>query len=215
MLPVCAVVVLMSVLDHPLGCIAATNEQSTRAALAIRDHVPAYQKYGTRLFTEKTLHDAYDEAVYLVESEYGHEHAELAPELTRLLERHASVDLFLLAHGNNYSDQLELVPSHLRHKLRLVYNTGCAGAGHADRWLQAGATTYLGHEADRSISPLFYLYFLRRWARGESLEAAVRSANERAGQRLSWLGLSEPAYQATATVFGQESLWIGSTPESR
>jgi hypothetical protein len=149
-----------------------------RAAIAIRDRVPPFQKWGSRAFTATQLERFYAEAAYFTEAgdRRGCQEAFIA-SLRSLLSRYDAVDVFLLAHGNRYvlwCDQLE---PNLLAKLRLVYNTGCGNADQDRQWLDLGARTYIGHPGI-SESPVFYFFFLRRWLRGVEAGEALAEANE-------------------------------------
>ena len=210
--PVLAVLALGIVVvaaDHPVMQRRAPAEGRTRAAVAIRDHVIPFQKWGTRLFTVPLLEEGYDRVYYMTQAHRGDRRAELAAALTDALTKHDEVDLFLLAHGNRFVDWVEEVDPALRQRLRLVYNTGCAGGWQAPEWLRTGADVYVGHNADQSLSPAFYFYFLRRWVRGWSLDEAVRAGNQAAAQRLDWFGVGDERLDATATISGSSSLWLG------
>jgi hypothetical protein len=96
--------------------------------------------------------------------------------LNEALERYPVVDLFLLAHGNEFIRWVAEVPPPRRSRIRLVYNTGCRDLGQGPAWLNLGVKAYVGHPGD-SASPVFYFYFLRRWTRGATLGGAVEESN--------------------------------------
>jgi hypothetical protein len=195
--------------DRPLARRRDPGRARTRAAVALRDHVIPFQKWGTKLFTLPLLEEAYDDVVYLTQDRPGDKRAELVAALGRALSEHDDVDLFLLAHGNRFVDWVEAIDPALRAKLRLVYNTGCSGAWQADDWRAAGADVYVGHAAPQSMSPAFYFYFLRRWARGWTLDEAVGAANRDAAERLGWLGMAGGPFDASAEIFGPPEVWLG------
>lgn len=213
--PLAAILFVCWFADRPVGVARDIDidDGGSRAALAVRDRVSHLEELGTRLYTVPSLDDAYDEAAYLVEDNPNH-YREYIDTLTDLLERYDTVDLFILAHGNLYYSWTYEIPPELRHKLRLVYNTGCSGAYQADVWLDVGATTYVGHPATHSMSPWFYFYFLRRWTKGYDLADAVESANARAESRVSWIGFGGEKYLPTAYIFGESNLWIGRSSRS-
>jgi hypothetical protein len=196
--------------DRPLGRRSAPEAGRTRAAVAIRDHVIPFQKWGTKLFTLPLLEEGYDDVFYFTQEFPGDRRTELATALTRALTEHDDVDLFLLAHGNRMVDWARGIDPALLGKLRLVYNTGCGGAIQAEEWLGLGADTYVGHRAVRSVSPAFYFYFLRRWVRGWPLEEAVGDANDASARRLGWFGVAGGDYDASAVIVGKSDLWLGS-----
>jgi len=202
-----AIVVLVG--DRPILRQRSLDTGVTRAAVAIRDHVVPFQKWGTKLFTVPHLEDGYDRVYYLTQDGYGDKRVELAKAVEDALRHHDQVDIFLLAHGNRFIDWIAEVDPVLRDKIRLVYNTGCAGANQGAMWLSAGADAYVGHPAVHSLSPAFYFYFLRRWVRGYPLADAVAEANRAAARRLEWFGQAGPLTDATALLVGQPDLWVG------
>src|SRR5687767_14151547 len=148
------------------------------AAIAIRDHVPEYQKWGTKKFSLEFLEPAYAHTRYFTEHHRGAEHRAFVVALRGALERYQAVDIFLLAHSNRYIEWVGEIEPELRAKIRLVYNTGCADAEQGSEWLALGAKTYVAH-GGANIAPIFYYYFLPDWARGTELGAAVADANAR------------------------------------
>jgi hypothetical protein len=208
-LVVLALALVVGFSDRPLPRRRASPAGRSRAAIAIRDHVIPFQKWGTKVFTLPLLDEGYDRVVYLTQDHPGDKRAELIEGLTRALTENDDVDLFLLAHGNRMVDWAGEIDPALRRKLRLVYNTGCGGARQADEWLALGADVYVGHPAIQSMSPAFYFYFLRRWVRGWSLSDAVAAANAAAARRLDWFGLDGGVYDASASIAGRADLWLG------
>lgn len=57
--------------DAPLMVQRAPGHASTRAAVALRDHVVPFQKYGTKLFSLPSLEGAYDRVYYLTDEGRG------------------------------------------------------------------------------------------------------------------------------------------------
>ena len=184
----------------------------TRAAVALRDHVIPFQKWGTKLFTVPHLEEGYDHVAYLTQASPGDRRPEMVAALEQALARYDDVDLFLLAHGNRFVEWVEAIDPALRAKLRLVYNTGCGGARQAEEWLAVGADVYVGHPAIQSISPAFYLFFLRRWVRGWPLAESVEAANRSAARRLAWFGMAGGIFDAGAVIVGRADLWLGGGP---
>jgi hypothetical protein len=153
------------------------HPETKYAAIAIRDHVSSFEKFGTRLFTWPDLARSYHEVIYLTEYSRHEKQNEFVKGLDELLTTHEHVDVFLLAHANEYYRWVLQIDSTKRKKIRMVYNTGCSGASQKDIWLDLGAQSYVGHTSGESISPVFYFYFLRRWCAGERLSEAVVHAN--------------------------------------
>lgn len=187
-LAVAALTVVLAT-DRPLFDAPSRTGVADRAAFAVRDRVPAFQQWGSRAFTVPSLQAAYGEVEYLTIRGANEDHREdFVQRLQRLLESHASVDLFVLAHSNHVIDWVAPLDAALRRRLRLVYNTGCFDARQRERWLELGARSYVGH-VGLSESPIFYVFFLRRWLRGQPLADAVAEGNRRTGRAL---GLVSP-----------------------
>ncbi len=164
--------------DVPVASDVERGQGVSRAAIAIRDDVIPFQKFGTRIFTEPLLERGYDEVHYFTERAWGQQHGPFVDALRGALSRHSRVDVFLLAHSNSYLSWVQEIEPDLRARIRLVYNTGCQDARQSQGWIEAGADTYVGHPG-LSASPVFYFYFLRRWARGQPLEVARAASNAR------------------------------------
>lgn len=186
-----------------------------RAVLAIRDSVPYFQQFGTELFTEPYLKNYYARSYYFTQSTKLDQKELIVSSLKRLTQEYDCVDIFLLAHTNRYLYWFEHLPADLRQKIRLVYNTGCHNAEQGDRWLAMGADAYIGHKGKTSLSPFFYVYFLRRWVSGYALEEAVESSNSIAKQQITRLNpyLPKPTEmdyveQTHAHLFGNAHLQI-------
>jgi hypothetical protein len=145
--------------------------------IAIRDHVHSFQKSGTRLFSLPYLNKKYEEVVYFTQGYRDEHRARFVYNLDRLLHTHDSVDVFLLAHSNQYYTWIEEIDGELRKKIRLVYNTGCSGSLQAPAWERMGVRNYVSHQSPLSISPVFYFYFLRRYGNGYPLEKAIEESN--------------------------------------
>jgi hypothetical protein len=209
LLAACALAVVVTVGDRPVFEQRSLDTGTSRAAVAIRDHVIPFQKWGTKLFTLPHLEDGYDRVYYLTQAGYGDQRFELAHAVEDALRHHDQVDIFLLAHGNRFVDWISDIDPALRQKLRLVYNTGCGGANQGFMWLAAGADAYVGHPALQSMSPAFYFFFLRRWVRGYSLDQAVGEANQAAARTLDRFGQAGPMTDATAIIAGRPDLWVG------
>jgi hypothetical protein len=147
-----------------------------RAALAIRDNVSPFQKWGSKQFTLPYLERYYDAAWYFTQTHRGDCKDAFISNLNTALQRYPEVDLFLLAHSNQYIDWVAELPSERRSHIRLVYNTGCRDLRQGPSWVNLGAKAYVGHP-DVSASPVFYFFFLRRWTRGAPLHDAMEESN--------------------------------------
>lgn len=160
-----------------------------RAALAIRDNVPPFQKWGTLLFTKRHLKKYYAASWYMTQEFKGDCETEFKEALLYALETYPAVDLFLLAHTNTYVQWVESFPEELRQRIRFVYNTGCHNEPQGKAWLELGADAYIGHPGV-SWSPFFYFFLLRHWTRGETLEEVLELGNRRMQQKfrqVEWL----------------------------
>lgn len=191
-----------------------------RAALAIRDDVIPFQKWGSKIFTEGYLHRYYHGAWYFTQSAADSREAEFTECLSRALERYDAVDLLLLAHTNKYLEWVAALPPEHRSRLRMVYNTGCHNLNQGPRWLELGADAYVGHPGESSSS-VFYVYFLRRWRRGWPLDRNVEASNrlmDRAFREYALLPFNDAApamlmRESTAVLHGRAGLTIaGETP---
>lgn len=194
--------------DTPVSIKIPANRSSI-AAIAIRDNVIPFQKFGTRLFTLPYLEKCYGRVCYFTqEGKYDKKNA-FVDSLNVLLEQYPVVDIYLLAHANTYHRWVEEVPEELRKNIRLVYNTGCAGSDQCANWLSLGAKTYVGHPGKKSISPVFYFFFLRRWAAGERLDKALAESNERMLSKMKGLVPADDLMRSQAICFGDSLCTIG------
>ena len=211
-----AFLVLGALVERPFWRARPAPGRELRAAVAIRDDVTPFQKWGTEAFTLPYLRRYYHEARYFTEGHGRNTKEAFERCLSDLLARHEAVDIYLLAHTNSYVGWVEGLDRGLTSRIRLVYNTGCWNSPQADRWLALGARTYVGHPG-RSESPPFCFYFLRRWTAGWPVGEAVGAANalaarafERAG-RLSGGRLDAERLQreSVGLCFGRTDLTIG------
>jgi hypothetical protein len=160
----------------PFGRTTAGRER--RAAVAIRDHVPAYQKWATKCFALPSLERYYGAAWYFTQTQTDGD-SQKEPFLAALafaLDHYEEVDIFLFAHSNNVVNWVAELEPRQRARIRFVYNAGCNDAYQAPRWLELGAETYVGHTG-KGVSPAFFYYFLRRWTHGYDVETAVDESN--------------------------------------
>lgn len=195
-----------------------------RAALAIRDHVTPFQEWGSKIFTWGYLNRYYDAGWYFTQSKGGKAKKEDLREafvscLDHALEKYAAVDLYLLAHTNEYVEWVAALPAERRQRLRLVYNTGCHNLPQGTRWLELGADAYIGHPGVSSSS-VFYYFFLRRWTRGGTLQEATDASNALAAKtfrQYEWLtfGRSDADWliqESTASISGNAQLRLENAP---
>ncbi len=186
-----------------------------RAALAIRDNVTPFQKWGTEVFTRRYLTRYYGGAWYFTQSKKGDLEKEFMACLDTALQKYPQVDLLLLAHTNEYIKWAEQIPEDRRRHLRLVYNTGCHNLPQGEQWLKLGAKAYIGHPGVSSSS-VFYYFFLRLWTRGEDLKSAMEASNRlmeksfRLFERFSkkWGDASALMNESRASGFGDMALRV-------
>ena len=198
------------VTDRPLLTRPRHDAKQARAAFAIRDHVIAFQEWGTRSFTVPGLESAYGHVEYVTLGPYREgRYQEVIASLTRFLTAHECVDLYLLAHSNHFVEWVDQVPHELRKKIRLVYNTGCFNLGQKERWMALGITSYVGHVGS-SESPVFYVYFLRRWTRGGRLDEVVAESNRLTESVLS--SMTKPLFSNPASTIAQTHAELSGDP---
>jgi hypothetical protein len=163
-----------------LGCQLLLRAEVGRApatgAVAIRDNVSDFEKWGTREFTQEFLRAAYERHWYYTEGRSGLRR-EFTAGLRAALLAYPAVDIYLLAHSNHYVERVATIEPELRAHIRMVYNTGCGDASQAQRWLELGARAYVAHPGD-NLAPIFYYHFLPAWTAGRPLETAVEEANQ-------------------------------------
>lgn len=213
-LPCLACVAVAGVLgDGIFWCTGVPPGKELRAALAIRDNVTPFQKWGSEVFTWRYLSRYYGAAWYFTQSKKGDLEKEFVACLDSALQRYPHVDLFFLAHTNEYIKWVEQLPAERRQRLRLIYNTGCHNLPQGPAWLELGAKTYVAHPG-LSESSIFYYFFLRHWTRGGSVQEAMDSSNrlmERTFRQFEWItsGRWKAAWlmnESTASCFGDAQL---------
>jgi hypothetical protein len=153
------------------------KSKEKRAAIAIRDNVIPFQKMGTKLFTFPYLTKFYDTLYYFTQYAEDDKKYKFIKDLNYILDHYSTVDVFLLAHSNNFIDWVKEIDKNKISKIRLVYNTGCSGVNQSSQWKNIGVKTYVSHIGNNSVSPVFYFYFLRRWCKGWKLNKAVYNSN--------------------------------------
>lgn len=204
---------LLQGIDVPAG-------REHRAAVAIRDNVTSFQKWGTRLFTWRYLTRYYAAAWYFTQSKADNQKEAFLACLDSALEHYPTVDLFLLAHTNEYVSWAATLPESHRQRIRLVYNTGCHNLPQGQQWLELGAKVYVGHPGV-STSPVFYYYFLRRWVRGVPVRQAMEESNTLAWRKFreteaaTWgrVNAESVVRESWASCRGKDQLHIGDSGE--
>ncbi len=172
------------------------------AAIAVRDNVVTYQKTATKLFTKPYLKKLYNDFIYLEEKNITAQEEKFVYGLTQLLISHDSVDVYLLAHGNSMIEWVQRIESSLTKKIRLVYNCGCDNARQYADWKRLGVKYYLAHKGEKSLSPVFFYFFIRRRADGRSLIKSIAAANRHTRLLLACIGFSKSkAEESCATLY--------------
>src|SRR5262245_52685817 len=100
-LPVLFAALILLLTEQPLlraAPPADASPQPTRAAVALRDDVIAFQKWGTRVFTVPYLDRYYDATYYFTESGGDATLVAFTETLTTALREYDEVDVYLLAH---------------------------------------------------------------------------------------------------------------------
>lgn len=202
-LSIISYLLVVAVTDKIFFGFSVPEGKEHRAVVAIRDDVTPFQKWGTENFTIPYLERYYGSVAYLTQSFSGDKKQEFLSALVESLKKCREVDIFILAHDNDFVYWMWDIDSNLTGNLRMVYNTGCNDIYQAPVWLDLGAETYIGHPGD-SKSPVFYFYFLRRWVRSQSLQEAVRESNEKMKTFLERLEI------AAGGRFDAEKAWVQS-----
>jgi hypothetical protein len=211
LLPLASLAAVWTLVERPCWPRPARRTAARRAAVAIRDDVVAFQKWGTRAFTLPYLERGYDRVWYFTSGPGRDGRAELGAAVAEAARSAETVDLFLLAHGNDYVATIEGLDRAATARLRLVYNTGCGDADEATRWRALGADAFVGH-VGTSESPVFFVYFLRRWLAGDRLGEAVAASNAATARLLSpvaWAEGGESVDGTRAVLDGAADLTIG------
>ena len=172
-----ASVLLFGVCGAVVAMPASGPHRRGEAAIAIRDSVPGYQQFFTERFTVPRLTAAYERAWYFTETPTVTRREELRAALEEATTVYDQVDLFLLAHGNRYIDEVRALSPEQRAKLRLVYDTGGGSSRQGHQWMELGVGTFIGHPGG-NIAPLFYVKFLPRWIKDHDAQLALKLANE-------------------------------------
>ncbi|MGC9367101.1 MAG: hypothetical protein ACP5FK_08690 [bacterium] len=176
-LGVISYLLIVKITDNWFCRIYVPPGKNNRAAIAIRDNVNSFQKWGSKNFTAGYLQHYYGCYWYFTESSNNNCKKQFQQSLKYALSHYSQVDIYLLAHQNSYIYWVDSLPPHLLTNIHLVYNTGCDDIYQGKHWLKLGADAYIGHY-DQSSSPVFYFYFLRRWTRGYPAGQALAESNQ-------------------------------------
>ena len=184
--------------DTPLSISTSNGDH---AAIAIRDNVSHLEKNGSLLFTKTYLNKKYKYNIYFTQEFNGDKRKEFTDSLALLLKNYKSVDVYLLAHHNNYYNWFRDIDPELLSRLNMVYNTGCGNAADSSRYKDSGAKYYIAHKGKQSLSPIFYFYFLRRMDPSKDPEIATAAANERVVRILNFLGIRSEIKEHEGSIY--------------
>ena len=130
--------VAILVVDRPIWDGSAVKGREERAAIAIRDNVIRFQKWGTRIFAWPYLRKHYGRVYYFTQSSTEDKEKEFKESLRTALRDYESVDIFLLTHSNSYYLWVHEIDEHLRARIRLCLQYGLlqchARANMAQAW---------------------------------------------------------------------------------
>src|SRR4051812_41898575 len=189
-----AAVLAQALLPSPVAC---------SEAVAIRDHVPAYQELGTAGFTLPLLESKYTKTFYVTGTDDDDGYGHVTEALREAAREECVVDLYFLEIGGERPIRsVEALEPHERPRLHMVYDTGGGGGRYADRWLAAGAETFVGHMGN-NMAPIFYTFFLPKLVEGKSIDAAVAEANHSTWRTMMATG---PIY--TLSGWDRDELWL-------
>lgn len=216
MTPLVIALLFVTLVERPSWRFGSITGKERRAAVAIRDAESPFRQWGTKAFTLPYLEKYYASATYITDMPDANPLPDFVEGLQEALMEYETVDIFILAHANNYEAWIGAIDPALRMRIRLVYNSGCYNAASANAWLEAGASTVVAHPGE-SESPFFYFYFLRRWTMGDTLDSVVADSNQWMKWVVDWNARlpgsdfdAEELYHATeAQCFGQCTIGIG------
>jgi ActR/RegA family two-component response regulator len=164
--------------ERPFFAAGSPPGKESRTALAIRDPELPFAQWGSYLSTKGHLDRCYSNAKYFTQSKRDDCREEFIPCLVAALLKYPIVDIYLLARTNSYIDAVNEIPEEHRKWLRFVYNTGCYNLKQGLDCLKVGAKACIGHPGN-STSVIFYVSFLRRRARNQTLFDAMNDGNAR------------------------------------
>ena len=219
-LPVLMFAGLAWLVDGPRPAQEAGHRER-RAALAIRDVVDPVEIAATWAFVGPRLARAYGEGRSVTErdDDGGEGRRRFVADFRALAAAYPEVDVYCLAHGNDYVDLLRDVPRELTARLRVVYNSGCNCGAQADDWLTLGADSYVAHPGIASHAPFFF-YFARRWWAGATLAEAAAAAQTQADAFFArfvplgddWREARDQVTRSPGTVHGDATLTLEGSP---
>lgn len=156
-----------------------SRSEKKGAAIAIRDNVSKFEKNGSLIFSRVCFDRKYVKSIYFTQNFQDEHKQAFTDSLSALLKNYEEVDVYVLAHTNEYFIWLANVDPELRKKINFAYNTGCGNFDQYNIYKDLGADAYIGHKGRESLSPIFYFYFLRRYCSGIETGEATEQANEK------------------------------------
>ena len=186
--------------DFPLSFSKSFRTKKI-SAIAIRDNVSAFEKRGSALFTIPYLKKYYFDFTYVEAKHNWIGAADFRRPAEKLLEKCDSLDVYILSHGNYFYQWFYGMDSSLRKKIRLVYNTGCDNDSQYVMYKEQMVSYYVGHTGEKSLSPIFYVYFLRRMFSENSIESIVRESNVSTENKLRLFISDEDTINGSLGVF--------------
>src|SRR4051812_12232639 len=91
---------VIAVTDRPVFR-GGSEGRRDRAAVALRDNVTPFKKWGSGMFPLRRLQRIYDQVWYFTQGRNDNRRAEILAALSEAARTHRTVDVFLLAHTNS------------------------------------------------------------------------------------------------------------------
>lgn len=185
------ITVALSIIFVDIPLSHKVKKEKQVAACVIRDGVSPIEKLATETFALPYLRARYDTVIYYnqnipfkdINTKYEDEQMENALK-TALSYKKA--DIYLLSHGNRYYRYVEFLSN--KNHIRYVYNSGCTNAYQHTYWTnEIGAQAYLAHTGKLSLSPFFFIRFIRHWRTPETMNTAITEANQGMKLSLKWI----------------------------
>ncbi|MDX2174009.1 MAG: hypothetical protein SFY56_12875 [Bacteroidota bacterium] len=181
--------------------ISLKTPKNNYAAIAIRDNVSNLEKNGSLVFTQAYLNKKYKHNIYFTQSFREDKKQQFIDSLKMFLSKFEKVDVYLLAHHNYYYNWFQGIDAEALSHLNLVYNTGCGNAADSLIYKNLGAKYYIAHSGKKSISPIFYFYFLRRLDVTNHPKQATAQANRQLLKVLKFLRISNEIEEHEGTIY--------------
>lgn len=179
-----------------LGGAVSTRlqKQGCHRAIAYRDDVPIEQKLGSWAYAYPWLAAGYDDVVTITGDASDDGRSEFVDALDDAAVDGCEVDLWFMVLGDDMTSwvsKAKNVPA-----LGLVYDTGGGSLRYAQRWLELGARSFVGHPGG-NLAPVFFTFFLPGVVRGVPLDENVAAANAKTKVILDGAGVDDVIWQNT------------------